>query len=213
MADGRIFLATTVHPVFLALPYLAGAERLVPLDTMLEDPEFPETEEVLGAVLNTAALEAVADMKGAADLNVWKYSEEKAVAWAEKRVRRVAELLQRVGADCRGGASSTIYSGSAASPEEYLRCGLGVVSEYLQPGLATATAVRLNLPPEAKPEPKSAGKGNKRQSGEQGSQPNKKVKLEGKISAKILRSCTYVSSQAHWRTILASPSSQLSRKS
>ena len=32
VGDGRMLLATPVHPAFLALPYLARAERLVPLD-------------------------------------------------------------------------------------------------------------------------------------------------------------------------------------
>merc|ERR1719361_966826 len=37
VADGRIFLATPVHPVLLVLPYLYQAERLVPLDQLMEE--------------------------------------------------------------------------------------------------------------------------------------------------------------------------------
>ncbi len=71
VADGRLVLATPVHPVLLAMPYLAKAERLVPLDQMLEDQmleeqmmeeqmlteqmlEFPLAEELVGPMCRPA---------------------------------------------------------------------------------------------------------------------------------------------------------------
>ena len=46
------------------------AERLVPLDQLIEEAEFPATDIVLGAC---KGLEVVAERKGDADLNVWKF--------------------------------------------------------------------------------------------------------------------------------------------
>ena len=65
------------------------AERLVPLDQLIEETEFPETDTVLGG---TKGLEVVAERKGDADLNVWKFDKEKALVWLEERVGRVGEF-------------------------------------------------------------------------------------------------------------------------
>ena len=126
VADGRIFLATPVNPVLLVLPYLyqvarmellnhgrelcceaiiwdtdlnfikTQADRLVPLDQLMEDLNFPATDGVLGG---TKGLEVVAERKGDADLNVWKFDKEKALTWLEERVDKVAKVLQRQGID------------------------------------------------------------------------------------------------------------------
>ena len=108
-------LATPVHTVLLALPYLAKAERLVPLDQMLEDQmlEFPLTEELVGPMWS-AGLEQVAESKGQADLNVWKYSPERTLVWLEGRVSRVAAVLERQGIDLTGGAASLSYRPAGA---------------------------------------------------------------------------------------------------
>ena len=72
------------------------ADRLVPLDQLMEDPTFPATDGVLGG---TKGLEVVAERKGDADLNVWKFDKEKALTWLEERVDKVAKVLQRQGID------------------------------------------------------------------------------------------------------------------
>ena len=72
------------------------AERLVPLDQLVEETEFPATDIALGS---TKGLEVVAERKGDADLNVWKFDKEKALAWLEERVGRVAKVLQRQAID------------------------------------------------------------------------------------------------------------------
>ena len=41
----------------------------------------------------------VAERKGAADLNVWKFDKEKALIWLEERVTRVTKVLQRQAID------------------------------------------------------------------------------------------------------------------
>jgi len=176
VADGRLLLATPVSPLLLVLPYLVAAERLVPLDQLLEDQDFPLAATLLA---ETKGLEAVAERKGAADLNVWKYSEERAAVWLEGRVGRVAKVLEEQAIDLTQGAVSHNYrQAGAAQPqtEDYLRCALGIVSEYLPAALATALEARLGLQ-QAQQETKGA----KRMSvgGQKEGPKPKKVKQEG----------------------------------
>jgi len=165
VADGRLLLATPVSPLLLVLPYLVAAERLVPLDQLLEDQDFPLAATLLA---ETKGLEAVAERKGAADLNVWKYSEERAAVWLEGRA---IDLTQ-------GAVSHNYRQAGAAQPqtEDYLRCALGIVSEYLPAALATALEARLGLQ-QAQQETKGA----KRMSvgGQKEGPKPKKVKQEG----------------------------------
>jgi len=185
VSDGRIFLATPVNPVFLALPYLIKAPKLVPLDQMLEDSEYPDVEEILLSALGER-LEVVADRKGDKDLNVWKYNEEKTLEWLVAKVKSLGSMLEKKGIDVTGGASSNIYkhtASTAASSVEYQRYGLGIVQEYLGEEMGNKLEVRLGLPEEEKIKTEPAGKGNnKRMSLDQGENqtPNKKKKkLEG----------------------------------
>ena len=60
-SDGRLYLVTRMDPLFLVLPYLARAERLVPLSQMLDDDLYPSTD----VLSNVAGLDKVADTKGA----------------------------------------------------------------------------------------------------------------------------------------------------
>jgi len=175
VADGRVFLATPVHPVLLVLPYLYEAERLVPLDQLLEEAELPSTDIVLSS---TKGLEVVAESKGAADLNVWKFDKEKALSWLEERVARVTKVLQRQAIDLTQGAVSSNFrlAGPEQTYDDYRLCALGLVSEYLLPDLATALKERLGI------EEKKTSIGQfKRQSvGGQGDGPKpKKAKQEG----------------------------------
>ena len=62
----------------------------------MEEGELPSTDFVLGS---TKGLEVVAERKGAADLNVWKFDKEKALIWLEERVTRVTKVLQRQAID------------------------------------------------------------------------------------------------------------------
>ena len=177
VSDGRLFLASPVHPVFLLLPYLAKAERLVPLDQLLEDDQFPLTEEVLG---QATGLEAVAESKGAKDLNVWKYNSALVLAWLGARVERVALVLQEQGVDLTGGAVSHNYKGAGGvepSLGEYKRHALGVVQEYLTPALGAELQEKLGL---GQKEDKPVGLGQKRLSSAGHDGPKaKKAKPEG----------------------------------
>ena len=176
VSDGRMILVTPVNPVFLILPYIIKAERLVPLDQMVTDEEFTETDDVLVNSVSEAGLEKVGDRKGSKDLNVWKYNRNKTLEWLERKVRSLGDHFKQCSFDTTGGASSSIYKTSAADEHEYLRYALGVVQEYLDPALGDDLETKLDLP---KVEVKT---GNKRLSSvdvdDEENKPRKKVKTE-----------------------------------
>jgi len=146
VADGKMYLVTPVNPVFLLLPYMLKAEKLVPLDQMLEDDEFKQTEEILLATCQEARLQLVADSKGSKDLNVWKYSQEKTLTWLEAKVKSLSAVFEKTSVDTTGGAASSIYKSSSADEHEYLRYALGVVQEYLSESLGQELERRLSIP-------------------------------------------------------------------
>ena len=144
--DGKLMLVTPINPVFLAIPYMIKAERLVPLDQMLQDEEYKHTEDILISTLTETRLGLVSDSKGSKDLNVWKYSQEKTLTWLESKVRQLSESFEKTAVDTTGGASSSIYKVAAADEFEYLRYALGVVSEYLDSNLESELQHILNIP-------------------------------------------------------------------
>ena len=73
----------------------------------MEEGELPSTDIVLGS---TKGLEVVAERKGAADLNVWKFDKEKALIWLEERVTRVTKVLQRQAIDLTQVYNKTIFA-------------------------------------------------------------------------------------------------------
>jgi len=179
VSDGRIFLVTPVNPVFLVLPYLTKAERLVPLDQMLQDDEFPDSEDILLDSVSEDKLQLVSDSKGSKDLNVWKYNKEKTLDWLEMKVRALGDTFEKMSVDTSGGASSSIFKAASTDEHEYLRYGLGVVLEYLDSELGAELEAKMDLP---KVEPKTSGK---RLSSldveEEENKPRKKAKVEGPI--------------------------------
>merc|ERR1719452_284652 len=64
VSDGRMIILTPVNPIFLIIPYLSKAERLEPLDQMLTDQDFPQTDQVLVNSVTESQLSKVADSKG-----------------------------------------------------------------------------------------------------------------------------------------------------
>jgi len=173
--DGSLILSTPVNPIFIILPFLIRADKNVPLEDLLDDPEYPNLHEIsrLSSVLSN-----VGSQLGDPDLNVWKYDQQKCLIWLEERVQKVKTVLEDQKIDLSGGATSLIYQSNVqASPVEYTRYALGIVSEYLPEDLATALTVKLDLPEPEKP----LGAANKRQSeGKPGLEPpNKKIKHEG----------------------------------
>jgi len=164
---------TSHDPLFLVLPYLARAERLVPLSQMLEDDSYPATDLLAGV----AGLDKVADRKGDEDLNVWKYNEEKTLAWLVGKVRKVAGVLAKMRVDVTAGAAAANFQHSdntEASEVEYTRYSLGVVSDYLEQPLADKLRERLNLPA-----PPTASINKRAVEGTTDTKPAKKPRTEG----------------------------------
>jgi len=181
VSDGRLLLTTVMNPLFLVIPYLVKASKLVPLDQMLEDTEFPLLEEILLPAIS-GKMNNVADSKGDADLNVWKYNEEKTLEWLISKVKSLGQVLEDMRIDVTGGASSNIYqhtSNTSPSRTEYLRYGLGIVQEYLSHELGEMLSNKLDLPAPEKVNPESLKGSNKRMSIDQGDAPSKKIKHEG----------------------------------
>jgi len=175
-SDGRLYLVTRMDPLFLVLPYLARAERLVPLSQMLDDDLYPSTD----VLSNVAGLDKVADTKGDKDLNVWKYNEEKTLEWLVTKVRKVAGVLAEMRVDVTAGAAASNFQhldNTEASEVEYNRYSLGIVSDYLDQSLAEKLREKLMLP--APPAP-TATAGNKRVGeGVADNKPAKKPRTEG----------------------------------
>lgn len=144
--DGSLLLSTRIDPTFLILPYLISAEKNVPLEDLLEDPEYKHN---LFLSELSDGLKNVANQLGTTDLNVWKYDEDKCLSWLQRRVEAVQKVLASQEIDVSGGASSLTYkAGGQAGPKpvEFTRYSLGIISEYLPKDLAAKLKERLNLP-------------------------------------------------------------------
>ncbi|XP_057327799.1 ribonuclease H2 subunit B [Microplitis mediator] len=155
-SDGKMHLSTPIDPIFLVLPYLRKSQYAVPLDQLLRDDDYPETERL--ARCQNLKLSLVADRRGDESLQAYKYNEEKTLIWLQKKVERVAEILRQKGIYVSPGAVSANYVKSSkyepASDTEYLRYAHGIVSEYLTEDLSKKLAQFLNLPEEIENNPK-----------------------------------------------------------
>lgn len=89
------------------------------------------------------------------DLQLYRFNEDKTLAWLGRKVRRVAEVLQQKGLHVGPGAVSANFvkgnradSGKATSgeAEEFLQYAHGIVSEYVPSELASKLHKSLNLP-------------------------------------------------------------------
>lgn len=152
------------------------ATQAVPLDQLLRDEEFPETERLLKSS-GLKFLNLIADRKGDEDLNAFKYNEEKTLAWLKKKTERVSDILKQKNINVTGGAVSATFirSGKGETPdnEAYLRYAHGIVSEYLMDDLSQKLLKYLNLPEDTQMNL------NKRKSGSSQQQPEpKKAKTE-----------------------------------
>lgn len=98
--------------------------QAVPLDQLLRDEEFPETERLLKSS-GLKFLNLIADRKGDEDLNAFKYNEEKTLAWLKKKTERVSDILKQKNINVSGGAVSATFirsvRGETADNEAYLR--------------------------------------------------------------------------------------------
>ncbi|XP_030746699.1 ribonuclease H2 subunit B [Sitophilus oryzae] len=156
-SDGKMKLSTPIDPIFLVLPYLRKycITHAVPLDQLLRDEEFPETERLLkSSGLNYLGL--IADRKGDEELNAYKYNEEKTLNWLKKKTERVSEILKQKNIHINSGAavSANFVKGSKndSDNDSYLRYAHGIVSEYLMDDLSQKLLKFLNLPEEVSPQ-------------------------------------------------------------
>lgn len=138
----------------VVLPYLRKycTSQAVPLDQLLRDEEFPETERLLKSS-GLKFLNLIADRKGDEELNAFKYNEEKTLAWLKKKTERVSDILKQKNINVSGGAVSATFvrsgKGETADNESYLRYAHGIVSEYLMDDLSQKLLKYLNLPEDA----------------------------------------------------------------
>ncbi|CAH1399665.1 unnamed protein product [Nezara viridula] len=147
-SDGRYFLSTPVDPLFLALPYLKEYGRCSPLDHIITDDEYPETERLL-TCSGLKYIHHIADKKGEDSLNAYIYNEEKALKWLEKKVRRAASILNEKGhhvASHSVVSANFVINKEGESEDSYLRYACGLVSDYLPESLSTALESHLKLP-------------------------------------------------------------------
>ncbi|XP_050307063.1 ribonuclease H2 subunit B [Anthonomus grandis grandis] len=154
-SDGKMHLSTPIDPIFLVLPYLKKfcSTQAQPLDQLLRDTDFPETERLLKSS-GLSYLTMIADRKGDEELNAFKYNEEKTLNWLKKKTERVADILKQknIHVSGSGAISSNFVKSTKAEPADndaYLRYAHGIVSEYLMDDLSVKLLKFLNIPEEA----------------------------------------------------------------
>ncbi|KAH1024425.1 hypothetical protein HUJ05_003910 [Dendroctonus ponderosae] len=177
-SDGKLQLSTPIDPIFLVLPYLRKycTAYAQPLDQLLRDDEFPETERLLKSS-GLSYLTMIADRKGDDELNAFKYNEEKTLNWLKKKTERVADILKQKNIHVTGsGAVSSNFVKPAKSEsndqDAHLRYAHGIVSEYLMDDLSLKLLKFLELPEE------TSQLNLKRKSSSSTGQDAKKPKLE-----------------------------------
>lgn len=128
--------------------------QAIPLDQLLRDDDFPETERLLKSS-GLKYLSMIADRKGDEELNAFKYNEDKTLSWLKKKTERVAEILKQKNIHVGTGAVSATYVKATTKSESindnnesYLRYAHGIVSEYLMDDLSIKLLKYLNLTPE-----------------------------------------------------------------
>ncbi|CAH1368705.1 unnamed protein product [Tenebrio molitor] len=177
-SDGKMQLSTPIDPIFLVLPYLRRycVNQAAPLEQLLRDDDFPETERLLKSS-GLKYLNLIADRKvspgmvsgwekssfvgvcewvtmdfaqGDEELVAYKYNEDKTLSWLKKKTERVAEILKQKNIHVGSGAMSATFVKSSKSDssdtDSYLRYAHGIVSEYLMDDLSQKLLKFLNLP-------------------------------------------------------------------
>lgn len=119
--DGKMHLSTPIDPIFLVLPYLRKycTTHAMPLDQLLRDDEFPETERLLKSS-GLKFLNLIADRKGEDELNAFKYNEEKTLSWLKKKTERVSDILKQKNIHVAAGAVSATFVKSTKGKKSLL---------------------------------------------------------------------------------------------
>ncbi|CAH0557480.1 unnamed protein product [Brassicogethes aeneus] len=147
--DGKMNLSSPIDPIFLVLPYLRKycSNQVIPLDQLLRDEEFPETERLLKSS-GLKYLNMIADRKGDEELNAFKYNEDKTLSWLKKKTEKLADILKAKNIQVTGGGAVSASFVKTGSPDNdsYLKYAHGIVSEYLMDDLSQKLLKYLNLP-------------------------------------------------------------------
>ncbi|XP_049887154.1 ribonuclease H2 subunit B isoform X2 [Pectinophora gossypiella] len=174
-SDGGLQMVTPVNPLFIVLPLLKAqcTNRAIPLEGLLSEKGY---DKIVDFVSN---MEQVADLKGPADLQAYKYNEEKTLKWLEERVCRLAKVLREKNIHVTSGAVSATFVASNLNndnvdDEFYLKYAHGLVSEYLQEDLADLLEKRFDFKPDLV---ETVGKKRKSEASDL-SNTNKKIKQE-----------------------------------
>ncbi|KAK4308004.1 hypothetical protein Pmani_020279 [Petrolisthes manimaculis] len=175
--DGKLYVTTPVDVTYLVLPYLTNNKVTtvsVPLDHLLDDPEFPAIS-CLAAVAAKRDFSHIADRKGNPELGVWKYNEEKTVGWLAGRTEKLASLLQDRKVPTSSAQSFTYVRTMSLdeTKEAYLELSYGILCDYLSDTLSKALRQHLQLP-EVRVKKKAP-------SGVENQAPPKKRKSEGPL--------------------------------
>ncbi|KAF2347360.1 Ribonuclease H2 subunit B [Trinorchestia longiramus] len=177
VSDGKLHLVTPCNPVYLLLPYLMKSERNVPLDQLLDDAQYPAAVQL--ASCSCSSLNCVADAKGPADLNVWRYNEEKTLQWLERRTRALADLLMAKKLPTTTAQALTFVRtmDEHDTKDAYLQLAHGIISDYLPASLSQSLRTSLKL---VDPASLLTAKQKAKQDPE-GQKDPKKLKLDGPL--------------------------------
>ncbi|XP_037090308.1 ribonuclease H2 subunit B-like isoform X2 [Pollicipes pollicipes] len=145
--DGQMHVCTPFDPLFVVLSYMQKSQYAEQLEQLLTDSEFPDARR-LTELVDSRRLALIAESKGDAELQAFKYSEERTLAWLERKTRRLAALLEtkRLHGTSGQAASFVKVARQDAGHEAYLEFACGITSDCLSGALGTALRRRLQLP-------------------------------------------------------------------
>lgn len=150
--DGSFWIASSVDPVFLILPYLASTSKsgkFMQMECILEDSDFPDSKCLSFCALDD--LDSVADVKDISGSRVYRYNKGKTLSWLRLKFDRLLKTLKQTDVDVSSGAMLSTFtrsnkSTSDDSPDDYLRYASGLIVDYLEPELAKDFLIHLGIP-------------------------------------------------------------------
>lgn len=173
-SNGKLYLVSPVDVTYLILPYLMQADKNVPLDHLLIDPDYPEISHLASAAASKD-FSHVADRKGNPELGVWRYNEETTLNWLESKVKKLSTLLQEKKIPTSAAQSFTYVRTMELdqTQEAYRVLAHGIISDYLLDDFAKKLYKHLKLPEITNKQ--------KALKGAENQPPSKKQKMEGPI--------------------------------
>ncbi|PIK55766.1 putative ribonuclease H2 subunit B-like [Apostichopus japonicus] len=166
--DGRLLMATNIDPLFLILPYLQSENNtkkhmFMELDQIVKDSSYPQCNRLV-EILDHQTTCQICDSKGNEDFKVYRYSEEKTLAWLKSKVERTADYLSSSDISVSSGQCSSYVRSSKPSEvprEDCLRYAAGLISDYLHPSLSKKMFSNLGIKEETTKGKKVSENGNK----------------------------------------------------